>query len=185
MMIVFPPRDKTVKSFTADLGFLRGKKARITAQDSGGNIVTSTSGFLDDRIFLASDTQYQQGHHLLKRAVTTPYPVSTLVMQEKIGQQWIDAAVMQDPDASYLEFALTSIDNASDPTGLRLRGVDVYGNVYVSNDISTAQTFSLIAAASHCQTLSAEVALLEDPDQFKASDQKDRRTVLGGFQNVQ
>ena len=158
-MIMIPHQDLTVKSFTADLGFLRGQKARITAQDFGGNIVTSTSGVLDDRIFLASDTLYQQSNHLLKRAVTTPYPISGLVMQKKIGQQWIDAAVLQDPDASYSAFALGSINYATDPTGLRLRGVDVYGHVYVSNEIVTAQTFSLSAG---CGSGSVMVSLLED-----------------------
>ncbi len=157
--IMLPPQDLTVKPFAGDLGFLRGQKARITAQDLGGNIVTSISGFLDDRIFLAPDMLYQQGGHMLKRAVTTPYPIVEMVMQEKIAQQWTDVAVLQDPDASFLEFALGNINYALDPTGLRLRGVDVYSRGYVSNEISTAQTFSLSAG---CGSGSVMVSLLED-----------------------
>ncbi len=159
-----PTQDAIVQSLTEDLGSLRGKKARITARDYGGNVVTSESAFIDERIFLVSDSLYTQGSHMLKRAVTTAYPIVEMVLQKNSGGQWIDAAAMQDPDLSFSEFVLGNIDFSSDPSGLRLKGVDVYGHEYVSNDIPTAQTFSL---STGCGAGSVMVSLLEDLTSLK------------------
>lgn len=157
---IYPYQDALVDMPSSALGSYRGKKFRLTVEDLAGNSISATTGYLEEGIFLFTtkidvgggplgtsewidDILSERREHELRRAVTTRHPLETLKLQYKINGAWTDGPAMPQPDFSsdYFIWDNTYLDRSV--TFIRLKGVDVLGQAFYSNELPVMPLFIL------------------------------------------
>ncbi len=139
-----------------DLGWLKGKKFRMTAEDFSGNKSSSTTDFVEEKVFLnswdhaitrddfISPEIAKPGNHIIGGAETLRLPVTSAVLQYWNGREWSDVANAANSDSGRIDFTWDSSSTGGvEGFAVRAKVQDVVGAVHYSNALSTKSLFVL------------------------------------------
>ncbi len=168
-----PVKDTEITSFEgADIGWLAGKRFKITAGDFAGNKSTSLSDMIEERVILSSwdgETIESRitdslGLHRVGVIETVREELASIAVQyKKPGEEaWQEGPVLADPE-SY-DITISWDISGLDPDAaysVRLKAVDISGTEYYSNIVTLGHAFSIDMIDCYSFELEA-INLVED-----------------------
>ncbi|MEW6215078.1 MAG: FlgD immunoglobulin-like domain containing protein, partial [Nitrospirota bacterium] len=152
----------------SDIGWLRGKKLRIAAEDFAGNRSAAISNFLEEKIILFKwDNQFvsevipayleNPGLHSIWGLETIRLPIVSMNVQYWTNRQWFDASPVVNSPSGIVNFKWdNSIFNPEEGYAVRIKAVDILGQEHYSNTLYTVSIFSI---KSTCNELVPVVAV--------------------------
>lgn len=169
-----PPAATLVERFSESrISWLVGKKLRLRAEDFAGNRATAVTDFLEERflIYVWDDLDVWEvipaslagpGVHRIGGIVTVRSPIVSLNLEYRVAGQWQDGPEMLDlgPGWVDLEWDASGLGR-EEGYSIRMKAVDLYGQVHYSNILRTESTFEIRPS---CDPSKVEVVndLLED-----------------------
>lgn len=145
-------KDNKLTSYSNDnIGFLKGKRFKVSAEDFAGNISSLLSGYVEEKIMITSldgknvinlkdipISLLSAGIHHLTGFETMHLSTARRVLQYRSGSLWIDSSAVETGGFSggyVMEWDTRSLDvHAID--AIRMKVMDVFGGEHLSTEIS-------------------------------------------------
>lgn len=176
--VAYPVVDDVAVSFyDFEVGWLGGKKIRITAEDFAGNRSSAATGAVDEKMVLFRwDSSYTSNNILPDQAVpgihsvggflTLKLPVTKMSFQYWNGSQWLDGAEVPQFSSGAIKIQWdTSSLALPEGFGVRVKATDIEGGEHYSNALSTTTLFGIGATCG--QGLNAANVLFEELQSLK------------------
>lgn len=168
-----PPTQVTIKSFYGDdVGWLKNKKFRISAEDLAGNKSYSISKLVEEKVFISTwdfkvpdevgsivPELAKPGNHIISGAETLRSALQSIALQHWNGTVWTDVASAEPSDSGRIEFKWDNSSASGHAFAVRISVKDILGEVHYSNTLFTR---SLLTLKTNCfRELLGENSLFE------------------------
>jgi Tol biopolymer transport system component/flagellar hook assembly protein FlgD/fibronectin type 3 domain-containing protein len=169
-----PPEATLVERLLGSrISWLVGKKFRLQAEDFAGNRSSIMTDFLEERflVYVWDDFDVWEvipaslarpGVHRIQGIETIRSPIASINLEYRVKGQWYDGPEALEPATGWVDLEWDSQALGRDEGySIRMKAVDLYGQVYYSNILRTESTFEIRLS---CKDDALEVVndLLED-----------------------